>query len=110
VELLEQAVKIQGLTLAKNHPDQLASQHQLAKAYMAKGQVTEAVELLQHVWRSNDPNSTRVIPVEIYQRNYFPPGCKRHDLISKRAHEVLPRDSTKDFDFEMRGLFQRKHN
>jgi len=36
-------------SLAEDHPDRLASQHALAGAYQANGQVKEAVTLLQHV-------------------------------------------------------------
>lgn len=35
--------------LAENHPSRLASQHALAHAYLANGQVREAVELLEYV-------------------------------------------------------------
>ena len=35
--------------LAEDHPSRLASQHALARAYEANGQVKEAVELLEHV-------------------------------------------------------------
>jgi hypothetical protein len=35
--------------LAKDHPDRLASQHELARAYQANGRVKEAIELLEHV-------------------------------------------------------------
>jgi hypothetical protein len=35
VALLKQVVAIQAITLAKAHPDQLASQHALAVAYQA---------------------------------------------------------------------------
>jgi thioredoxin-like negative regulator of GroEL len=35
--------------LAEDHPSRLASQHALAGAYWANGQVTEAVELLEQV-------------------------------------------------------------
>ena len=34
---------------AEEHPHRLASQHNLAKAYQADGQVKKAVELLEHV-------------------------------------------------------------
>ncbi|KAL4724498.1 hypothetical protein ACLX1H_007939 [Fusarium chlamydosporum] len=40
---------IEGTTLAENHPSRLASQHALAIAYRANGQIAEAVELLKHV-------------------------------------------------------------
>ncbi|KAL9117774.1 MAG: hypothetical protein Q9187_005686 [Circinaria calcarea] len=48
VELLKQVVKIEE-TLAVDHPDRLASQHALARAYKSNGQVKEAVELLEQV-------------------------------------------------------------
>ncbi|KAH7169665.1 uncharacterized protein B0J16DRAFT_277097, partial [Fusarium flagelliforme] len=37
------------ITLAEDHPDRLASQYVLAKAYRADGQIKKAVELLEHV-------------------------------------------------------------
>lgn len=37
------------MTLAKDHPNRLASQYELAIAYEANGQVKEAVKLLEHV-------------------------------------------------------------
>jgi tetratricopeptide (TPR) repeat protein len=49
VQLLEQMVKAQEQSLAEDHPDQLASQHELAVAYKANGQVREAVRLLEQV-------------------------------------------------------------
>ncbi|RKK87424.1 hypothetical protein BFJ68_g17050 [Fusarium oxysporum] len=49
VKLLEHVVAIRGKTLAESHPDRLASQHELARAYQANGQITEAVKLLEHV-------------------------------------------------------------
>ncbi len=54
VKLFKQVVAIQATTLAETHPDRLASQHNLAGAYQANGQVTEAVELLERLSRSND--------------------------------------------------------
>lgn len=35
--------------LAEDHPDRLASQHELARVYHADGQVKKAVKLLEHV-------------------------------------------------------------
>ncbi|KAI5456159.1 hypothetical protein BGZ63DRAFT_96455 [Mariannaea sp. PMI_226] len=49
VELLEHVVAIEEEALAEDHPDRLASQHELARAYQANGQIKEAVELLEHV-------------------------------------------------------------
>ncbi|PVH68023.1 TPR-like protein [Cadophora sp. DSE1049] len=49
VALLEQVVQIRETTLPETHPDRLASQHVLARAYQANGQVVEAVALLEQV-------------------------------------------------------------
>ena len=49
VSLLEQVVTIREQTLAEDHPDRLASQHELARAYQANGQVKEAISLLEQV-------------------------------------------------------------
>jgi hypothetical protein len=49
VALLEQVVEIKEATLAADHPSRLASQHGLALAYRANGQVKEAVSLLEQV-------------------------------------------------------------
>jgi hypothetical protein len=49
VQLLEHVVAVREKVLAEEHPDRLASQHELAGAYRADGQVQRAVELLEHV-------------------------------------------------------------
>ena len=49
VELLERVVKIKETTLAETHPGRLASEHELARAYLANGQIEQAVELVKHV-------------------------------------------------------------
>ncbi|TVY51960.1 hypothetical protein LSUE1_G010381, partial [Lachnellula suecica] len=49
VNLFEQVVEIEATTLAETHPHRLASQHNLASAYQANGQVTQAIELLEQV-------------------------------------------------------------
>ncbi|KAF5616441.1 hypothetical protein F25303_13523 [Fusarium sp. NRRL 25303] len=49
VKLLEHVVAIEETTLAEDHPDRLASQHELAGVYKANGQIEEAVKLLEHV-------------------------------------------------------------
>ena len=49
ISLLGQVVQIREQTLAEDHPSRLASQHELAGAYQANGQVKEAVSLLEQV-------------------------------------------------------------
>lgn len=49
VTLLEHVVKIQETILKEDHADRLASQHELAGAYLANGQIQYAVELLEHI-------------------------------------------------------------
>ena len=49
VAILEQVVEIRQATLAEDHPARLNSQHELAMAYRANGQIKEAVALLEQV-------------------------------------------------------------
>jgi hypothetical protein len=49
VQLLQSIVKIQESVLPEDNSDRLASQHELACAYQANGQVAKAVQLLEHV-------------------------------------------------------------
>ena len=48
VILLEESCQWAARNLPDDHPDRLASQHELALVYVANGQVMEAVELLEH--------------------------------------------------------------
>ncbi|KAJ5021737.1 hypothetical protein J3E73DRAFT_434813 [Bipolaris maydis] len=48
---LEHVVRIEAEVLAEDHDDRLASQHELARAYKADGQVRKAIRLLEHVVR-----------------------------------------------------------
>ncbi|KAI1165515.1 acyl transferase/acyl hydrolase/lysophospholipase [Nemania serpens] len=49
VRILEDVVAKQETTLAKDHPDRLASQHELAVVYRANGQIQKAIELLENI-------------------------------------------------------------
>jgi hypothetical protein len=49
VKLLEHVVAVRERVQAEGHPDRLNSQHGLARAYHADGQVGKAVELLELV-------------------------------------------------------------
>jgi Tfp pilus assembly protein PilF len=49
VDFFREIVESRAQALAEDHPSRLASQHELARAYRANGQVDEAVELLEHV-------------------------------------------------------------
>lgn len=47
--------------LAEDHPSRLVSQHALAGAYQANGQVKEAVKLLEHVHKIRQKVVTELI-------------------------------------------------
>jgi azurin len=49
VKLREECYKWKKEHLAQDHPNLLASQHELALAYQNNGQIKEAIELLEHV-------------------------------------------------------------
>jgi tetratricopeptide (TPR) repeat protein len=49
-------------SLTEDHPDRLASQHELAMAYQANGQVKRAVALLEHVVKAREGSLTEDHP------------------------------------------------
>ncbi|KPM40541.1 hypothetical protein AK830_g6022 [Neonectria ditissima] len=49
VKVLGKVVEMREATLPEDHPNRLASQHELARAYHNNGQVREAIKLLQHI-------------------------------------------------------------
>ncbi|KAG4440379.1 hypothetical protein IFR05_004119 [Cadophora sp. M221] len=65
VALLEQVVRIRETMLAETHPDRLASQHELARAYQANGQVGEAVALLEQVVRIRETTLAETHPARL---------------------------------------------
>jgi tetratricopeptide (TPR) repeat protein len=63
IALLQKVVKIRELTLAKDDPNLLTSQHDLARAYEANGQIKEAIILFEYIIKiqeiilaEDDPN------------------------------------------------------
>jgi hypothetical protein len=64
VGLLEHVVAVEEKVLAEDHPDRLASQHGLARAYHADRQVGKAVELLEHVVAVKARVLRTVIPLD----------------------------------------------
>lgn len=49
IELFQHVVQIREGILAKDHPSRLASQYDLAGAFMMCGQTVRALQLLEHV-------------------------------------------------------------
>ncbi|KAK2608974.1 hypothetical protein QQS21_002454 [Conoideocrella luteorostrata] len=49
IDVLRLVTAVHGKSLGEDHPDRLASQHELAGAYEANGQIEQAVQLLEHV-------------------------------------------------------------
>ena len=69
VALLEYVIEVQEKTMAAAHPDRLASQHALAGAYRADGQVQKAVALLEPVvtveaFTLRDDHPSRLVSVK----------------------------------------------
>ncbi|KAH6694361.1 P-loop containing nucleoside triphosphate hydrolase protein [Leptodontidium sp. MPI-SDFR-AT-0119] len=62
VALLEQVVKICETTQPETHPDRLTSQHELAIAYQANGQVVKAVALLEQVVKIRETTQPETHP------------------------------------------------
>ncbi|MCJ1449247.1 MAG: hypothetical protein MMC23_009767 [Stictis urceolatum] len=77
VELLEQVVRIQEMTLTENHPNRLASQHELARAYQANGQIKKVVELLEQVVRIEETTLTENHPSRLAPNNLLAYGLSQ---------------------------------
>jgi Tetratricopeptide repeat len=93
VSLLVQVVKIQDQTLAEDHPSRLASQHALAGAYEANGQVKEAVLLLEQVVKIEEQtlakdHPSRLASQEVLATIYWDLGRRKAALDMKHVVEI----------------------
>ncbi|KAJ6282166.1 acyl transferase/acyl hydrolase/lysophospholipase [Bipolaris maydis] len=88
VELLEHIVKVKETTLAETHPSRLASQHALAGAYDANGQLKEAVELLEHVVKMRETTLAETHPDRLASQHALA-GAYRANGQTKEAVELL---------------------
>ncbi|KAI8656304.1 NB-ARC domain-containing protein [Fusarium sp. Ph1] len=85
VDLLEYVVSIREKTLAENHPDRLASQHNLARAYQANGQIEKAVDLLEHVVSINEKTLAENHPDRLASQNNLARAYQANGQIDKAA-------------------------
>jgi tetratricopeptide (TPR) repeat protein len=69
IMLLEHVVKVRETTLADTHPYQLASQHELARAYLDNSQVKEALALLEHVIKIKETTLGETDPDRLASQN-----------------------------------------
>jgi tetratricopeptide (TPR) repeat protein len=98
VQIFEHIVKIQAQTLAENHPDRLASQHELARAYLVNGQVREAVRLLEYVVKTRaqtlaENHSIRLTSQHVLAGAYLANGQVR-EAVRLLEHVVKIREQT----------------
>jgi tetratricopeptide (TPR) repeat protein len=75
-------------SLTEDHPDRLASQHELAMAYQANGQVKRAVALLEHVVKVKEGSLTEDHPSLLASQHVLA-GAYRADGQVKRAVALL---------------------
>jgi len=88
IELLEQVVKIREKTLAKDHPSRLTSQHKLASAYEANGQVAMAVELLEQVVKIRETTLAKDHPDRLASQHTLAIAYQANGQVAK-AVELL---------------------
>ncbi|KAF2803835.1 uncharacterized protein BDZ99DRAFT_546416 [Mytilinidion resinicola] len=88
VKLLEQIVKIEE-TLAEDHPDRLASQHELARAYEANGQISEAVKLLEHVIKIEGTSLAEDHPSRLASQQVLASAYQANGQVKEAAVELL---------------------
>ncbi|KAL9631987.1 MAG: hypothetical protein Q9204_003984 [Flavoplaca sp. TL-2023a] len=104
VALQEQVVLIREQTLAENHPDRLASQHELAVAYSANGQIERALSLLEQVVQIKDQtlaedDSARLSSQHVLARVYTGNGQIQRALslfeqVVQIQEEILAKDDS----------------
>ncbi|EGE09000.1 TPR repeat protein [Trichophyton equinum CBS 127.97] len=98
VQLREHVVKVRETTLAKDHPNRLASQHALAGAYEADGRIKEAVQLLKHVVKVKETTlaegyPSRLASQQVLTSAYVEDGQIK-EAVQLREHVVKVREIT----------------
>ncbi|OCK95935.1 uncharacterized protein K441DRAFT_608490 [Cenococcum geophilum 1.58] len=88
VEVLEKIGRVEDATLAKDHPDRLASQHELAGAYEANGQIKDAVQLLEHVVKVQETTLAKDHPDRLASQHTLAGAYKANGQI-KDAVQLL---------------------
>jgi tetratricopeptide (TPR) repeat protein len=81
MQLMEKWVKIQKIILEGNHLNRLSSQHELASAYQANGQIREAVELLKHVVKFGEKALTENHPDQLASQHQLARAYKANGQI-----------------------------
>jgi tetratricopeptide (TPR) repeat protein len=98
VALLEHVVKMQETTLAETHPNRLASQHQLANAYLNDGQITKAVTLLEHVVKMQETTLAETHPDQLASQHELASAYLKNRQITKAValleHVVKVQETT----------------
>ncbi len=90
VQLLEQVVKIREITLNEDHPDRLASQHSLARAYQANDQLRLAVQLLEQVVKIQETTLNEDHPSRLASQNALAGAYEKKGQIGQ-AVQLLER-------------------
>ena len=89
LELLKHVVAVRERMLAEEHPHRLVSQHALAGAYRADGQVKKAVELLEHVVAVRERMLAEEHPHRLVSQQELA-GWQRSTLIDSHHSMRLP--------------------
>ena len=83
IQLLKKIVEIQGATLNKDHPDQLAAERELAAAYQANGQIKKAVQLLEHVFEIEETTLSEDHPSRLVSQHALAGAYKENGQIQE---------------------------
>ncbi|MCJ1224820.1 hypothetical protein MMC12_001466 [Toensbergia leucococca] len=116
IGLIEDVVKVRE-KLAEDHPDRLVSQHELARAYEANGQVDKAIKLLEHVVKVkkeklNEDHPSQLVSQHVLARAYYMNGQvdKAVKLLEHvvKIQEKLPEDHPSQLasQHELAGAYQ----
>ncbi|KAJ0130815.1 Uncharacterized protein HZ326_26083 [Fusarium oxysporum f. sp. albedinis] len=98
VAMFKDVVATRETTLAENHPDRLASQHELARAYQANGQIEEAVKLLEHVVATRETTLAEDHPDRLASQHALARAYQANGQIEEAVklleHVVATRETT----------------
>ena len=83
VTVLEEVIRIQEQTLAKEHPGRLASQHGLAGAYQANGQVEKAMTVLEEVVGIQEQTLAKEHPVRLASQHALAGAYEANGQVEK---------------------------
>ena len=100
-------VAVRKTTLADDHPNRLASQHALAVAYEANGQIKEAIQLLEHVVAARKTTLADDHPSRLASQHTLAKAYQANGQIKTNTNHSRSSQPKKGFKMRIRSLINR---